>query len=400
MVLAHVDHAMRENSSEDARHCRDVAGMLGLPIEVVRLGTAPANEALARSARYEALERMADRVGASTIATGHTLDDDAETVLLRMGRGGYPLGIPPRRGRVVRPLLSMRRTQTAEMCAAHGVPVLADPTNTDERFARNRIRHRVLPLLGDDGVLELARLAQATREAKARRDAALDHLVAAVLRLPAPGTPLRLDRPALAALPAHLREGVLRRALASLGMEPSTRLVRDLSVKVVPVPGSRLNLPGGLTAWAEAEDLLTGPALPPPPAAPIVVPGTTRLPDWGIEVLTEVLPPPASPRTGGWEALLDGRAAAVPLAVRSRQPGDRYRPLGAPGARKLQDVLVDGKVPRATRDRVPLLTAGGRLVWVAGHRIDHDFRLTPASVSALRVQIRPLDLLSTNKGAP
>jgi tRNA(Ile)-lysidine synthase len=86
--------------------------------------------------------------------------------------------------------------------------------------------------------------------------------------------------------------------------------------------------------------------------------------------------------------------------VRSRQPGDRYRPLGAPGVRKLQDVLVDGKVPRATRDRVPLLTADGRLVWVAGHRIDHDFRLTPASVSALRVQIRPLDLLSTNKGAP
>ncbi|MEA2589328.1 MAG: tRNA(Ile)-lysidine synthase [Actinomycetota bacterium] len=400
MVLGHVDHAMRENSSDDARHCRDVAGMLGLPIEVVRLSEPPANEASARSARYEALERMADRVGASTIATGHTLDDDAETVLLRMGRGGYPLGIPPRRGRVVRPLLAMRRAQTAEACAAHGVPVLADPTNTDERFARNRIRHRVLPLLGDAGVLELARLAQATREAKARHDAALDHLAAAVLRRPAPGTLLRLDRQGLAALPAHLREGVLRRALASLGMEASTRLVRDLSAKVVPVPGARLSLPGGLTAWAEADDLLAGAALPPPPAAPIAVPGTTRLPDWGIEVLTEVLPPPTSPRTGGWEALLDGRAAAVPLGVRSRQPGDRYRPLGAPGVRKLQDVLVDGKVPRATRDRVPLLIAGGRLVWVAGHRIDHDFRLTPASVSALRVQIRPLDLLSTNKGAP
>jgi tRNA(Ile)-lysidine synthase len=291
--------------------------------------------------------------------------------------------------------------------------VLADPLNLDERFARNRIRHRVLPLLGDDGVLELAQLAEATREAKARHDAAIDRLVAAVVRRPAPGTVLRLDRPALAALPAHLREGVLRRLLESLGMEPSTRLVRDLSVKLVPVPGARLSLPGGLTAWAEADELLAGRAVPPPPAAPVAVPGTTRLPDWGIEIVTEVLAPPASPRTGPWEALLDGGAARLALAVRSRLPGDRFRPLGAPGVRKLQDVLVDRKVPRAARDRVPLLTAGGRLVWVAGHRIDHDFRLTPASASALRVRILPLPTspppeavqpaethLSMDKGAP
>jgi tRNA(Ile)-lysidine synthase len=413
VVLGHVDHAMRASSSVDARHCRDVAGRLGLPIDVVRLSEPPANEAAARAARYEALERMADRVGAMAIATGHTLDDDAETVLLRMGRGGYPLGIPSQRGRVVRPLLSMRRRETAEVCAARGVPALADPTNTDERFARNRIRHRVLPLLGDDGVLELARLAEASREAKARHDATIDRLAAAVLRRPAPGTVLRLDRPALAALPAHLREGVLRRLLESLGVDLSTRLVRDLSVKLVPAPGARLNLPGGLIAWAEAEEVLAGRALPPPPPAAVGVPGTTRLPDWGIEVLTEVVAPPASPRTGPWEALLDGGAASLPLAVRSRRPGDRLRPLGAPGVRKVQDVLVDRKVPRAARDRVPLLTAGGRLVWVAGHRIDHDFRLTPASVSALRVRILPLPpsrppetilsaetLLSTNRGAP
>ena len=400
VVLGHVDHGMRASSSEDARHCRDVAASLGLPIEVVRLGEAPASEAAARTARYEALERMADRVGASTIATGHTLDDDAETVLLRLGRGGFPLGIPPRRGRVVRPLLSMRRRETAGLCALQGVPVLSDPTNLDERFARNRIRHRVLPLLGDDGVLELARLARATLEAKARRDAALDRLAAALVRRPAPGRLLRLDRPSLAALPEGLREGVLRRALQSVGIEPSSRLVRDLSRKLVPVPGARLDLPGGLTAWAEPEALLAGRPLPPLPATPIVASGTTRLPDWGIEVRTEVVAPPASPRTGPWEALLDGRAAGAVLAVRSRRPGDRYRPLGAPGERKLQDVLVDSKVPRAIRDRVPLLTADGRLVWVAGHRIDHDVRITASSVSALRVRILPLTPEIPLPGAP
>jgi tRNA(Ile)-lysidine synthase len=407
-VLGHVDHAMRPASSGDARHCRDVAASLGLPIEVVRLAGAPAGEAAARTARYEALERMADRVGASAIATGHTLDDDAETVLLRLGRGGYPLGIPPRRGRVVRPLLSMRRWETARICATQGVPVLHDPSNLDERLARNRIRHRVLPLLGDDGVLELARLAEATRAAKARRDVALDALAAALVRRPAPGTVLCVDRPSLAALGEGLREGVLRRVLQSVGIDPSSRLVRDLSVKLVPVPGARLDLPGGLTAWAEPEELRAGRPHPAPPEAPIVAPGTTRLPDWGIEVVTEVVAPPASPRTQGWEALLDGGVAAAALAVRSRRPGDRYRPLGAPGERKVQDVLVDAKVPRATRDRVPLLTAGGRLVWVAGQRIAHDVRITASSASALRVRILPLALetpgsagnLSTERGAP
>ena len=400
VVLGHVDHAIREDSAADARHCRDVAAGLGLPIEVVRLEEPPAGEAGARAARYEALERMADRVGASAIATGHTLDDDAETVLLRLGRGGYPLGIPLQRGRVVRPLLAMRRRETAELCRRRGVPVLTDPTNLDERFARNRIRHRVLPLLGDEGVLELARVAEATREVKARHDAAIDHLAAAIARTPAPGTVLRLDRPALAALPPQLREGVLRRVLQSLGVEPSSRLVRDLSMKLVPVPGARLDLPGGLTAWAEADELLAGHPVPVPPAATLRSPGTTCLPKWGIQVITEVVAPPESPRTGPWEAVLDGRAAALPLAVRPRQPGDRYRPLGAPGHRKLQDVLVDRKVARAARDRVPLLTAGGRLAWVVGHGIDHDFRITAESVSALRIRISPLSPEGAPEGAP
>ncbi|MEA2588260.1 MAG: tRNA(Ile)-lysidine synthase, partial [Actinomycetota bacterium] len=380
----------RPDSAEDARHCQRVASSLGLPIEVVRLDEAPAGEAAARVARYAALEQMADTAGATEIATGHTLDDDAETVLLRLGRGGYPLGIPPQRGRVIRPLLSMRRRETAALCRARGIPVLTDPTNLDEQFARNRIRHRVLPRLGEPGILELARVAGATREDKRRHDEEVAVLAAALARTPGPGTVLHLDRAALAALPVRLREGVLRLVLQSLGTEPSSRLVHDLAVKLVPFPGARFNLPGGLVAWTEPDAFLAGPPLQAPATATIQAPGMTILPDWGIEVLTEVVAPPPSLRTGPWEALLDGRIAALPLAIRSRQPGDRYRPLGAPGHRKLQDVLVDRKVPRAARDRVPLLTAGGHLAWVAGHGIDHDFRITGASSSALRVGISPL----------
>ena len=98
VVLGHVDHRLRLESSADADHCRGVATSLGLPIEVARLDLPPAGEAAARTARYAALEELRRRTGATMIATGHTLDDDAETVLLRQARGGFPLGIPPRRG--------------------------------------------------------------------------------------------------------------------------------------------------------------------------------------------------------------------------------------------------------------------------------------------------------------
>jgi tRNA(Ile)-lysidine synthase len=119
----------------------------------------------------------------------------------------------------------------------------------------------------------------------------------------------------------------------------------------------------------------------------LVVPGRTSLPEWGLSVHVEQVAPPDSPRTGPWEALLDAGSATGPLAVRARRPGDRFRPLGAPGERKLQDVLVDLKVPRASRDRVPLLTSGDRLAWVGGYRIDDRFKLTGRSTAALKVVV-------------
>jgi tRNA(Ile)-lysidine synthase len=396
VVLGHVDHGMRPGSSADARHCRDVAARLGLQIQVagarVPCHGPHGGEAGARRVRYAALERMADDAGALRIATGHTLDDDAETVLLRLERGGYPLGIPLRRGRIVRPLLSLRRRETGEVCLRGGVRPLTDPTNADESIARNRIRHRVLPLLGDEGVVALAAVAGSARMAKQRRDAAVDGLMAALAGSPQPSGGIRLDRCGLAALPRGLREGVIRRCLESQGLETTTRLVRDVTGKVVPVTGASLDLPGGSAAWSEARELVVGirPAAGPPEPAVIATPGRTRLPDWGLEVLVEEIPPPRPPRTGPWEALLDREAAGGPLVLRSRLPGDRYRPLGSPGERKLQDVLVDLKVPRSARDRVPLLTAGGRLAWVGGHRIEHRFRLTATSTAAVRVRVFPL----------
>jgi tRNA(Ile)-lysidine synthase len=393
---------MRPGSAGDAAHCRRIAADLGLPIEV-STATAPCRgEAEAREVRYRALGEMADAAGAPSIATAHTLDDDAETVILRLARGGYPLGIPPRRGRVVRPLLSLRRRDTEEVCRERGVPTLSDPSNDDDRIARNRVRHTVMPSLGDEGIEALAAVGAAAHRTKQRCDASVETLLASLRRdapffssFTAPGAVeykkkrVRLDRSGLAALPPALQVAVLRRCLQSLGLEPTTRLVQDLAAKVVPVTGARLDLPGGLAAWSEAGEVVIG-AAPPSEvrqSVELVVPGRTSLPEWGLLVHVEQVAPPDSPRTGPWEALLDAGSATGPLAVRARRPGDRFRPLGAPGERKLQDVLVDLKVPRASRDRVPLLTSGDRLAWVGGYRIDDRFKLTGRSTAALKVVV-------------
>ncbi len=390
LVLGHVDHGMRPDSAADAEHCRRLAGELGVPIELTRLPAPPRTEAQARLGRYGALQEMAGRTGAGRIATGHTLNDQAETVVLRLARGGYPLGIPPLRGRTVRPLIEAFRCDTEAFCRRHSVPFLVDPTNADLNHRRNLIRHRVLPGLGPEGVARLARLGEAARSRRERVDAAADTVLADILIRR--GAEILLDRARLLGLPAALLRPVLRRGLEEAGLAPSARLISDIAAKVAPVTGARLHLPGGWSIRCEPLELVAGPELSSPQLRPfkLAAPGRTFSEEWGIEVVAELVKAPRPPRCSPQEAFLHPRAAA-PLVVRSRLPGDRFRPLGAPGVKKLQDLFVDRKVPRGLRDRIPILTCGGEIAWVAGYRIDDRFKLGEESSTALRLRIFPLD---------
>jgi tRNA(Ile)-lysidine synthase len=398
VVVGHVDHAMRPGSAADAAHCRAVAGSLSLACHAVRLDPPPSGEAGARQGRYAALEKMRVAAGATAIATGHTVDDDAETVLLRLARGGFPLGIPPRRGCVVRPLLGLRRAEAAAECARRGVPVLADPSNADDSFARNRVRRQVLPGLGDAGIVALAATAASSRATAARAAAAAEEALARIATFDATRGTLSLHRPALEACPTPLRRAVLRRALAQVGIDPSRQLLEDLCSRLLASPSGRLDLPGGYRATARPGRLLVAgrcPATPRPPAL-LPVPGTVALAAWGLEVAVEVLDavpdPTAVPGASGRgpACLLDAAVAVAPLMLRCRRPGDRFRPLGAPGERKLQDVLVDAKVPREERDAVPVVTSGDRVVWVVGQRIDDRCRVTAVTPRALAMRVVPL----------
>jgi hypoxanthine phosphoribosyltransferase len=257
-----VDHGLQEGSDGAARRAADVAGTLGLdPVRVVRVdvrenGTGP--EASARAARYAALHEVAENEGAEALLLGHTRDDQAETVLLGLARGSGArslAGMAGRSGRLRRPLLSLPRTTTLQVCQALGLTPWQDPHTTDPRFARSRLRSAV-PLLedalGPGTSAALARSADLLRDDADALDAWADQVWPLVLAEPLPEArgSVVLDVERLAELPSAVRRRVLRhaaiRAGAAAGSLAAVHLVA-LDALVVRWRGQgAVHLPGGV----------------------------------------------------------------------------------------------------------------------------------------------------------
>jgi tRNA(Ile)-lysidine synthase len=257
-----VDHGLQPDSAKRAAAVALALGGLGLdPVRAVTVTVTGRGglEAAARAARYAALEEAAADTGALAVLLGHTLDDQAETVLLGLARGSGPrslAGMPPRRGPFLRPLLSVRRSVTGAACAALGLPVWSDPHNADRRFARVRVRLDALPALEaalGPGVAEaLARTA-----AQLRDDADVLEKIAASERERA-DTPM--STASLAGLPGALRSRVLRSAALEAGC-PAGALtaahVARIEELVTDWHGQRgVDLPGGVRAARRSGEVL------------------------------------------------------------------------------------------------------------------------------------------------
>jgi tRNA(Ile)-lysidine synthase len=246
-----VDHGLQSGSAERARDVVRCCTELGLdPVEIatVSVGTDGGPEAAARGARYAAIDQVATRRGATVVLLGHTLDDQAETVLLGLARGSGArslAGMPARRGRLLRPFLGVRRDTTVAACRARGLSAWDDPHNSDPAFARARARATALPALEaalGPGVADaLARSASLLRDDADALDGWAER---------ESGGPLDVER--LAALPAAVRTRVLRRAAIEAGAnggELTVGQVRDIERLVTTWRGQGpVSLPGGLVA--------------------------------------------------------------------------------------------------------------------------------------------------------
>lgn len=385
--LLHVQHGLRGAEADaDAAFCRALAAQRGLPFEQIdvdvkseQVRSGSSLESAARRLRYAALEEAARRMGATVVATGHTVDDQAETVLLRLFRGAALRGagaIRPRRGMFVRPLLDCRRAELREYLRARGLEWREDSSNVDRAIPRNRLRLDVLPAIeaGWPGAVPaLARFARTAADDEAWLTRQAAEAAADVIRTAADGVELISE--GLRRLPVPLARRVVREAIERAGGTANAAdLDRVLRLAVSGRDGQQLDLRGlGVVRRGDAVRLepARGTDAGPVPVwqYELPVPGEVHIRETGVTVRASYQTGPERPgpsHDAGAVAAVQASAVALPLTVRSRRPGDRFTPLGAPGRRRLQDVFVDRKIPRGVRDRIPIVVdAEGRIVWVA-----------------------------------
>lgn len=411
---AHLDHHLRPEAPRDQAFCQALCVRLGVPFVARTVDVAAlagqwrtSIEAAARRARYAFLEDARVELGADRIAVAHTLDDQAETVLLRLLRGAGTRGlrgILPVRGRIVRPLLGCTREALRADLAARGEAWCEDATNADLDVPRNRVRHELLPLLTARYQPAVTRLLARTAAVADAEDALLEALAEEAGRQvvePAPGG--QALRPSgLAGLPLALVRRVVRRAVETAGAPRGVTLADVESVLAVCGDG------GPRAAWAAGVRverfsadavLLVGTRTPRFPAVlpvrHLTVPGVVELPEAGTKCRLR------AERPIQWTGVVspDGTQVALastvptPLTVRGRRPGDRMRPVGLGGSKKLQDLLVDRKVPRRIRDLVPVVTdATGRIVWVAGQAADAEAVASAPASDVIVLTFEPPDV--------
>jgi tRNA(Ile)-lysidine synthase len=407
---AHFNHSLRAAADVDEAFCRDLAAALDLPFDaghgdVRALASAEERslEDAARRARYAYLEAAADRLGADVIAVGHTRDDQAETFLLRLLRGAGPrglAGIRPKTGRVIRPLIEIGRDELRAYIAERRLVFREDESNEDVAIPRNKIRHDLLPILRafSPGVIDvLAREAEIAREDEDFLSrAAIDLRPGIVLTnkhgITLEAEPLRALHPALAS--RIVREALEQAAPGHFFGRDHIRAVLALATESAGVPGSGVDVPGlhvrregSRLMFEVAEEAQGIRPFENSFRVPLSIPGEVSLQGWEVSASTEgaVQFSPAA-------VAVAASVVKLPLAVRSRLPGDKFRPLGMGGrGRKLQDFLVDRKVPRKERDTLPLVVdSDDRIVWVVGQSVAEDFRVTRASQGVILLKARRL----------
>jgi tRNA(Ile)-lysidine synthase len=398
--VLHVDHQLRPDSARDAAFVRALGARLGIPVEVATVQVAPGEsvEAAARRARYAALEACADRLGAGRIAVAHTADDQAETVLMRLleGTGVRGLaGIPPVRGRVIRPLIDCRRPALEAELRRAGLDWVEDPSNHDPKFLRNRVRHELLPLLAGSyspGIADtLRRVAALARDSVDALDRVATTELARLAAVEEGAVTLPLGP--LRELPRPVAAEVLRQAAARLGSRAPLRAWAHRGLRRVlaaPAPRRPFRL-GGVTLEVSGPRLrLAVAALPALVARALAVPGRLELPEIGQALEATVIDaesyaiPDAQSRVA-----FDADELPAALVARPRRAGDRVTPFGG-HERKLKDLLIDAKVPRWERSRVPVIEAGGQILWVAGLRRGAAAPLTARTRRVLELALVPL----------
>ena len=414
ITLAHLNHGIRGRAADqDAVFVKELAWRLNLRGEQGRADIprmakerGVSLEMAARQSRYEFLTRTARAVGANCIATAHTADDQVETVLLKLTRGAGPQGVSgipycaERHGlRVVRPCRDVTHMEAVRFLRRHGLAWREDKSNMDMTFLRNRVRHQVLPLLESRLNPQVRRAILRTAELLREENEWLDSIARGLWSECAGGAKRNeLNVEKLNGLPLAARRRILRLWLVAggvdadpLGFETIENIERLLAAprgtRAVPVSGAVRVVCRYGKLVLEKGPVAAGGAF----RERVAVPGETVLPDHGLRIVTKWatgIIRKRGVRAGHLPAAASIGGKASALYVRSWKPGDRMKPFGMKGTRKLQDLFVDQKVPRDSRDRIPVFECRGEIVWIPGYRIARGWEVGNPHAPSLHIYVR------------
>ncbi len=373
LVIAHMNFSLRGKDSDgDQLFVEHWGKEHGIPVVIKKTEAATiaaelgmSIEMAARELRYEWFDWLADEKGLTHVAVAHNANDKAETMLLNLIRGTGLRGLcsmREQRGKIIRPLLEVSSAAILEYAQEHGITYRTDATNLETNFARNKIRHKVMPVLEGINPGVVARMGKNA-----------EHFLQAMDLLDSLTEQKRKEcaSPRGFSIPCLVRGGHvafwLHALLSPYGFHPSQTAAIALSL--TGQSGKKFVAPEHVL-WIDRDELVIRKLAHSETMQRITYERVDKIPGFVIPQEKHV-------------AALDADTLEYPLTVRALQPGDRFKPLGMTGFKKISDFLIDEKVPLYDKENIRVLCSGRDIAWVVGRRIDERFKVTEATTTVM-----------------
>lgn len=443
-TVAHLNHQLRSSASDDeAKFVQDIANQWQLPFfgesrsvaDYARRKKLSIEEA-ARQLRYAFLKEVATKIEATKIAVGHNADDQAETVLMHFLRGSGLTGLrgmlpqisiaaisSPAEDKadlslalapsLIRPLLDTPRQAIEEYCQVNKLEPRYDTSNQDTTYFRNRLRHELLPQLEqyNPNIRQLLnRTAKIIAADVELIELQIDQIWPLIIAVDEEQQ-IGFQREVWLNLPVGLKRAILRRAidqlqdnLLNIGFEHIDNVITTLERGQT---GASITLPGELMVRLDYQTVtigfqqqieqslnLAGPQLLTDQPLTVKFPGVTVLPATNWQLRAEVQSIESSTwerikQVDRWETFVDAALVKEPVMLRTRQPGDRFYPLGLGGQKKIKDFMIDAKIPEAHRNQIPILVSDETILWLCGYRLGDRFKVTPNTLQVIHFKFEP-----------
>jgi len=401
----HVNHRIRKREAQrDEKFCEALCEKLEIDLTIATEDI-PARakrlkqgiEETGREFRYDFFSFLADEDDYDRIALGHHADDQVETILFRLLRGSGRtglLGMPVRRDQIVRPLLEVPKTDLLEYLKSHDLDYCLDSSNANLDYRRNYLRQKLLPMIREEINPAVDRALLSLRERLADEEAYFERQAARSgkrLVSRTPGGKIELARSGWSRYDNALRRRVLRHLLADLagGDWPdreSLERLDDFCLK----PGKRISLPQGIDATALPDRIVLHRRAKLTFAEPVPVETVSSLRCPALQIVVREVP---KGRAGPvksedrFRVQLDASRVEPPLVIRSVKPGDRFRPLGLKGVKKVGNFLTDRKLPPVYRDEIPVLCDRKGIIWLVGCEIADRVKRTSRTKRVLSIDV-------------